>query len=87
MSNAFLESVNASDSVSSNLLLEEFVIGVTSDEIANNDSMQNRLASISDQLRRSYEMIDNYPFILLSSQNCTEMIVAVGKMNDPVMQL
>ena len=85
MSNAFLESVNASDSVSSNLLLEEFVVGVTSDEIGNNDSMQNRLASISDQLRRSYEMIDKYPFILLSSQNCTEMIVAVGKMNGPVM--
>jgi len=37
------------------------------------------LAELYNNLRASYEMIDKYPFILFSSQNCSDMIVAAGK--------
>jgi hypothetical protein len=73
--------MNANDSISSNILFNEFVVGVSDDEdedIPKNVSKQKILSNLYDQLKSSYKMIDTNPFILYSSQNCTEMIVAVG---------
>ena len=77
--------MNANDSKSSKLLFEEFVVGFPAWKQNSSDGEDSpKLAELYTNLRASYEMIDKFPFILFSSQNCSDMIIAAGESNTSI---
>ena len=82
MSKAFLESVNASETLYSKTLFEEFVTGLSSPNQNITKEKEEILRNLYDKFRSKFPNLDKSPFLLLSSQNCSEMIVAIGNLEN-----
>jgi hypothetical protein len=72
--------VNASQGLKSKILFEEFIVGrSSSSQNMSDEDSQTLLDELKEDLRTSYDkMFDNYPFLFMSAQNCSEMIVSIG---------
>ena len=72
--------MNASQGLKSKILFEEFIVGTTSSSQNMSDETSRILLNeLKEDLRTSYDkMFDKYPFLFMSAQNCSDMIVAIG---------
>ena len=75
ISKGFLESVGANDSISTNLLIGEFLDG-NPENLSAEDNVT--LTSLIANVNNFYQL-NKIPFIWFASQNCSELIVAVGQ--------
>jgi hypothetical protein len=72
--------VNASQGLKSKILFEEFIVGRSSSQNMSDEDSQTLLNELKEYLRTSYDkMFDSYPFLFMSAQNCSDMIVSIGK--------
>ncbi len=67
--------MRASDSISANLLIGEFLDG-NPDNLTAEDNVT--LTSLIANVNNFYQL-DKIPFVWFASQNCSELIVAVGQ--------
>jgi hypothetical protein len=71
--------VNASQGLKSKILFEEFIVGTSPSQNRSDEDSQTLLDELKEDLRTSYDkMFDNYPFLFMSAQNCSDMIVSIG---------
>jgi hypothetical protein len=72
--------VNASQGLKSKILFEEFIVGTTSSsQNMSDEDSQTLLDELKEDLRTSYDkMFEKYPFLFMSAQNCSDMIVSIG---------
>ena len=82
MSKAFLESVNATETLYSKILFEEFVTGLSLPHQKITTEKEDILRKLYDKIRSKFPNLDRSPFLLLSSQNCSEMIVGIGNLEN-----
>jgi hypothetical protein len=81
VSKALLESVNATKTLPSQMLLEEFVTGFPLENDNLTTEKEAILGDLFHSLKLQFPKIDSYPFLMFSSQNCSDMIVAIGTHN------
>jgi hypothetical protein len=71
--------VNASQGLKSKILFEEFIVGTSSSQNMSDEDNKTLLDELKEDLRTSYDvMFEKYPFLFMSAQNCSDMIVSIG---------